>query len=99
LGFPTGVGGVIYPPGSLDPRVTDTSIFMRLCPGQDDLWFYWMGRLNGVKYRRVPRPYSDMYRWKGSQETGIFIRNVEGGENDKSVARLVERFGFPHPGI
>lgn len=46
--FPTGSGGIWYPPNSLDARVTDRS-FMALAPSGDDIWFKAMALLNQTK--------------------------------------------------
>ena len=48
LAFPTGAGGVLYPPHSLHRDVTDDALFMRLCPGADDLWFKMMALKQGT---------------------------------------------------
>ncbi|MDR3089992.1 MAG: hypothetical protein LBU39_09260 [Desulfobulbaceae bacterium] len=47
--LPTGVGGVLYPPHCLHEDVARDDIFMRICPTADDLWFWAMATLNGVK--------------------------------------------------
>ena len=54
--FPTGIGGVLYYPGSLAPEVTNREAFLRLCPRADDVWLYWMGRRAGTRYRQVGGP-------------------------------------------
>lgn len=43
--LPIGVGGVLYPPKSLDETVTDEELFLKLCPKADDLWFKAMALL------------------------------------------------------
>jgi hypothetical protein len=89
---PTGVGGILYPPTSLDGRVTDRSLFQRLCPDGDDLWFYWCARLAGTKHRKVGGsrwPVS----WDGSQETSLWETNEHGG-NDAAIAALEREFGY-----
>ena len=47
LNFATGVGGILYPPNSLDKRVFDETTFMSICPTADDIWFFAMAHLNG----------------------------------------------------
>jgi hypothetical protein len=46
--LPIGVGGVLYPPGSLHPDVLDETLYMRLAPRADDLWFKVMAVRQGV---------------------------------------------------
>lgn len=43
-----GIGGVLYPPHSLDEMVFDKDAFMREAPYADDLWLNAMARLNNV---------------------------------------------------
>lgn len=48
--FALGVGGCLYPPGSLYKDVTQKDLFMKLCPTADDIWFWAMARLESTKY-------------------------------------------------
>lgn len=89
--LPIGVGGVLYPPGSLAPAVTASRLFTRLCPDCDDLWFYVMAKLKGTRCRKVgPRLYQTL--WPGSQQSALWVRNV-GFNNDRAIERLVSAFG------
>lgn len=44
--FPTGVGGILYPPKSLDKQVSNKELFMKLAPKADDIWFWAMALIN-----------------------------------------------------
>ena len=46
---PIGIEGVLYPPHSLNQKVTDSDIFMKISPTCDDLWFKAMAKLNNTK--------------------------------------------------
>ncbi len=50
----TGVGGVLYPPGSLNDEMMDEKLFTRLAPTTDDIWFWAAGVANGTKVVPVP---------------------------------------------
>jgi protein O-GlcNAc transferase len=92
--FPTGCGGVLYPPGVLHRDVMNTRLFRELCPSNDDVWLYWMMRRNGVVARRIgSRRLLPM--WRGTQRAALWPVNVVGGANDKSVKAMTERFGCP----
>ena len=39
MNFLTGVGGVLYPPRSLDPEVLNEDVFLDICRYADDVWF------------------------------------------------------------
>jgi hypothetical protein len=107
LMFPTGVGGVLYPPGHLHPDVLDKPTFRALCPQTDDAWLYWMALRGGSQFRRTPlgRPISrrrgtaprfSMTPWPGSQDVSLWRANVpQGSGNDVQIRNLIERFGFP----
>lgn len=90
--FPTGAGGVLYPPGIFDPRVTDRTLFMTLCPTADDIWLYWMMRLNGGTARGLGK--SRLINWPDSQSGALWCENLN-GRNDDAITRIIDRFGLP----
>jgi hypothetical protein len=90
--FPTTGAGVIYPPRSLDARVTDVREFMRLCPTADDLWAFWMGRLAGTCHRRTSKQYP-LVAWPKSQQVALFHTNLLRNENDRQIGALQTSFG------
>ncbi|GLS25870.1 hypothetical protein GCM10007877_15840 [Marinibactrum halimedae] len=46
--FPTGVGGVLYPPGSLHEDAFNRDLFQYLSPKADDVWLKAMSMLQGT---------------------------------------------------
>lgn len=54
LALQTGVGGVLYPPHSLDTKMMDPIQFMELAPTNDDIWF-WAAAVSKGTYV-VPLP-------------------------------------------
>lgn len=50
----TGVGGVLYPPHSLDTSMLDATLFMKMAPTNDDIWF-WAAAISKGTYI-VPLP-------------------------------------------
>lgn len=90
---PTGVAGILYPPGALHPAVTARALFETLAPTSDDLWFRWMAHLGGSRYRRAPLggprdalPTSSVaHLWA--------INNSGPMGNDVAVKALTARFG------
>ena len=89
--LPTGIGGIFYPPRSLDARVTEREAFLRLCPGGDDLWFAWCARMAGSLYRKVGGRFR-IVNWPRTQESSLWNDNEEGG-NDRMIRALEEEFG------
>jgi hypothetical protein len=92
LVFPTGVGGVLYPPGSLHDDATREDLFGALCPTSDDAWVFWMAQLNGWRFKRVSG--MSFVCWPGSQVVALQNRNVA-GENDRQIVKLSNQYGFP----
>ena len=90
--FPTGVGGVLYPPGCLDPQVFDDVAFTELCPFGDDIWFFWMARMAGARHRRIPE-WFDMVEWPRTQEVALSNENLFSDGNDLQIAAMERRFG------
>ncbi len=93
--FATGVGGVLYPPGSLASEAVRADLFMDLCPSADDVWLYWMARRAGTVVRHVGPPMR-IVEWPGSQEQSLRAQNhgAEAG-NDRAIAAMTAHFGGP----
>ena len=89
--FFTGVGGVLYPPHCMADDVANESLFMALCPRQDDIWFWGMALVRGTRIYVPRNPFSLKYV-EGTQEGGLFEQNVFGGENDAALARMAARY-------
>ena len=91
--LPTGVGGMLYPPESLDMRAVDRELFLRLCPHGDDLWFYWCARMAGTLHKKVGDKMRPVM-WPGSQNLSLWASNEAGG-NDAIIAALESEFPKP----
>ncbi|HSS38568.1 MAG TPA: glycosyltransferase family 2 protein [Polyangia bacterium] len=90
--FPTGIGGVLYYPGSLAPEVTNREAFLALCPRADDVWLYWMGRRAGTRYRQVGGAFTQI-SWPRSQRVSLRHENVAAGENDRQIRAVEDHYG------
>ena len=90
--FPTGIGGVLYYPGSLAPEATNRQAFLALCPGADDVWLYWMGRMAGSRYRQVGGPFQQI-SWPRSQRVALQLENALAGDNDRQIRAMEDRYG------
>jgi hypothetical protein len=91
--FPTGVLGVLYPPNIFHTEVLDMQTALDLCPLGDDIWFYWMARLNKAPIRRVKKSPS-IYCWRSSRDVALSIKNTRDGFNDVQIASMVRRYGY-----
>lgn len=90
--FPTGVGGVLYPPGALHPEVLNQEVFRAICPTADDVWLKAMALLNGVKSKRMPGPHRDFPLVSGTDASGLMHRNVYKGNNDRQIEAVFTRY-------
>lgn len=90
--FPVGIGGVLYPPGSLDPEVMNQAAFLELCPHADDVWLFWMALRAGATHRRAGGPFP-MTNWPSSQRESLFKQNLKKSRNDPQIQAVEARYG------
>lgn len=90
--FPTGCGGVLYPPGSLHEEVMNTELFRGMCPHADDVWLFWMGRLNQSRIL-VPQTSFNVVNWQGTDQSGLAQENVANNGNDLQIKALQKHYG------
>lgn len=94
LVFPTGIGGVLYSPSAFCKDVTNKDIFTKLCPTADDIWLYWMHRLNNSTITTLGN--TKFISWEGSQEFSLSSINTgANGINDVALANITKAYGFP----
>lgn len=92
LMFPTSGAGVLYPPGVFDLRVSDEAMFSSLCPTADDIWLYWMARLNGAVVRCIGS--GRVAEWPNVEGPRLSRDNLE-LRNDLAIAQMIGHFGLP----
>lgn len=88
--FPTGVGGVLYPPKVLHPEVLNLEILKKLSLKNDDIWLKFMEILNNTPVVTT-KPFT-IKHVKGSQKVALNQQNVAGGKNDSIIADLVNHY-------
>ena len=81
--FLTGVGGVLYPPYSLDKEVFNQAVFQSICPTADDIWYWAMALKKGTKIRCIKNASPKLCYVAGTQEKDslLTINNIQ-GRND-----------------
>ncbi|WP_321276031.1 hypothetical protein [Thiomicrorhabdus indica] len=95
VNFQTGIGGVLYPPRSLSNGVMEHELFMQLAPHGDDIWLYWMMRLNGNIALQTVNNNFEFYHWPFSQKTALYKQNVRQDGNDVQIQAMLAHFGNP----
>lgn len=95
LNFQTGGSGVFYPPGIFHHDVLNADIFNALCPNADDVWLYWMMRLNGGIARKIEITHA-LITWRDTQKTALFHQNTKNdGGNDDQINAMIRFYKFP----
>lgn len=90
--LPIGYGGVLYPPNSLQPQVTDVQMFMELAPKADDLWFKAMSFMKGTLVRRSSSPWPKPIPIIGSQKISLLKTNVREDGNREQWLKITNFF-------
>lgn len=90
--FPTGMGGVLYPPNIFDQRVTDQNIYMSLCPNADDIWLYFMALENNAVWR-FTGTVNNLRNWRGTQGVALARKNFSGGYNNEQLNNVIKFLG------
>jgi len=89
---PTGIGGILYSPGSLPEETINKNNFMKLAQTADDLWLFWMGRRNNAQYI-LTKNRLNFVAWHNSHHGGLAEINVEKRLNDKVILNLENEYG------
>lgn len=88
----TGVGGVLYPPHSLNPEMLDENLFMKLAPTTDDIWFWAAAISNGRIVMPMPFGKHNKPKEVGKpRELSLKTVNFKGGSNrnDDAVKAII----------
>ena len=92
-----GFGGVLYPPHSLPDEVFNSSVFSRLAPTADDLWFKAMGLLKGTGVVAASMGwdvYEDLIVDEDVQTMGLIQENKRSDVYDRQFRSLLEHYNL-----
>ena len=94
LNFQTGVYGVLYPPNSFHKDVCKNKIFQKLSPTADDLWLYWMVRLNKkfIVWSELKERNIEVINF---DQNNLRTINIFNKNNDNQIKNLIKYYGFP----
>lgn len=90
--FPTGVGGVLYPPRTFTKDVLDNDTFMSICENADDVWLKVLYTVNNKKVVWVPNNEVEMAETRSSQKVSLMQTNVIEERNDRFIRNVLEHF-------
>lgn len=94
--FPTGVGGILYPPESLFNKASNSQA-LEICPNADDIWFWGMAVLKGTKFITVNKS-SSFYVTIDKSDQGLWgrVNSIENSlsltNNDRAIANITKEF-------
>ena len=83
----TGVGGILYPPGSIPDAALDPDAIAETCLFGDDLWLKFHEASNGVP-TVLAAPSRQLDYVDGTQEEALWIKNKIEGMNDTQIWRI-----------
>lgn len=103
-----GIGAVLYPPHSLGKLAFDRKLFQRLCPTNDDIWFWYCAAKNGTSIFRVPKAIrrpkmiaatavgalSATNETNGDEVNRVYIKRIR--EFDPSFAAIMDETDRKH---
>lgn len=97
LALQTGVGGVLYPPNSLDKDMLNPEIFTRLAPTTDDIWF-WAAAVSKGTYV-VPVPFGKTRALEIGKPAELSLKTVNVNPNDDRNRKSFENILKHYPKI
>lgn len=93
--FPTGAGGVLYPPHCFYKDICDEDLFLKLAPNADDIWFKAMTLLNNRKSKILLQYNKECAYIKtidGTQENALYYKNFLSGLNDIYIKSVFNHY-------
>lgn len=91
--FPTCGAGALFPPKIFFNDVTIAELFQTLCPNADDIWLWWMVRLNNGIFRKIGEEKL-MLNSSSYNQIGLWYENMNLGGNDKQMLAMTKEFGL-----
>ena len=94
LAMQTGVGGVLYPPHSLDEKMLDPVLFMAMAPTVDDVWFWAAAVSKGTYVVPIPNGKSRAKEVGKPKEYSLKTINLQPGDdrNREALHKILEHF-------
>lgn len=95
LNFPTGGAGALYPPHIFNEEIFNESVFMKLCPYGDDIWFKAMALYNEKFCRKVfthDKLGDDFLCNPNIQDCALHLINNGQLQNDVQIKAVFEKY-------
>lgn len=94
LAMQTGVGGVLYPPHSLDEQMLDPAQFMALAPTNDDVWFWAAAVSRGTYVVPLPNGQRTAKGVGKPKEFALMTLNLKPGDdrNRQALEKILAHY-------
>lgn len=93
--FLTGGAGALFPPNCFYQEVINIERYLKCTAKQDDIWIYWMLRLNGYTVKPSKSGF-ELITWNGSDDCGLANENVVLDKNDIAIKQMLAKYGDPN---
>lgn len=95
--FPTGAGGVLYPPNVFHEDILRSELFMSLAPYGDDIWFKAMSLLQKTQCKVVahndPGYSKNLECIENTQQNALWLKNKNEDEgNNKQIKEVFGKY-------
>lgn len=95
--FATGVGGVLYPPNSLNKKVFNKELIYKLCLNADDVWLKIMSLLNNTPVVSIPSSKCKyVVGINNAEKVRLSKSNVLNSDNDKYLKDMFNYFNITY---
>jgi hypothetical protein len=86
--FPTGNGGILYPPRIWDDALLDEKSFLALAPTADDVWLRLWSLYRKIPVRKVRANYRKFVEIQESQTVALHHTNWSGNTYDAQISAV-----------
>lgn len=90
----TGVGGVLYPPGSMSREVMNTNAIIRLCKYADDIWLKCMQYINRTPVCLISQKKQHPNIISQTQECALYHINKYKHQNDIYLSNVMKEYNI-----
>ncbi len=97
LALQTGVGGVLYPPHSLDEKMLKPEIFTQIAPTTDDIWFWAAAVSRGTFV--VPVPFGKTRAIEIGKPKELSLKTLNVNPNDDRNRKAFDKILDHYPNI
>jgi hypothetical protein len=91
--FPTGCGGILYPPHCFYEDILREDLFMKLAPTADDIWFKAMTLLKDIPCKKVFFS-NECIEIDKNHDIALYFENVEKNMNDVQIKQVFDYYNL-----